>query len=536
MMEYRIPRNYSAPVLMAVAFVFVAVFVLVAYFRIGDGPLSGDSLPAQAVADVGLDSRVPAPAAAGEDAGVSGTLSTTPLRETLTPSTATWESLPATTRLALSKRSLADRILALPWIEDGVSAEEQATVDRLVVIELAFGAEGDPALVGKGWVVDGLDEGEWSTIDMLESLGLESGAGGRVFRLAFLDSLEETDQPSMDFLALLSGSDFGLRLLGVIVERAWAGDGFGPMELAVLKTLLSLEGKAEDEGIRIGGMAFLDWVEQGDLAAVQLLASVGTRDQPLLSRLVGKPWVQDGFDAEEARVVTSLGSLAGQDRVSALEISTMPFLDGVEHGDAEAAHFLADLSLRQPEVFRATRDKPWVRDGVDALEVEVLDFLGALADTNIGNALYLSAMPFLDTIEPADAESALALSGLGTRQPALFAAALARPWARDGIDAADALLVREIELMGDRAEVARRWVIAARNGGGNRGFAAGSLGRRFDGDGNGVIGYGEAAAAAEAHLRRELGGEEFAEIAALHLFADGVVQAPTAAELTAAGE
>ncbi|MDE2901184.1 MAG: hypothetical protein OXN15_09240, partial [Chloroflexota bacterium] len=475
------------------------------------------------------------PAAADAGDVVVLAVPTAPIQETLTASTASWESLPAATRLALSKRSLADRILALPWVEDGVSAEEQAAVDRLVAVELAFGWGGDPALVGKEWVVDGLDEGERSIIALLELLAVESDAGGRVFWLAFLDSLDETDKPILDFLTSLSRTDYGLRLLGVIIDRAWVSDGLDVTELAVLRTLQSLEGKAEDEGSLIGGMALLDSVEDGDLPAVRLLASVGTRDQPLLSRLLQKSWVQDGFDAEEARVVTSLGSLAGQDRVSALAIVTMPFLDKVGHGDAESAHFLADLSLRQPEIFGATQDRAWVRDGIDVLDVKALDFLDSLADSSIERALFVAALPFLETLEPADAETAFVLSGLGARHPALFGEALERTWVRDGIDEAEALLVREMELMQDRQEAARRWVVAARNGGGDRPFLRGSLGRRFDSDDNSVISYYEAAAAAEAHLRDELSGVDFEEIASLYLFADGLVSMPTFPELAAAG-
>ena len=534
MMEYKVPRNYSVHVLTALAFLFVAGFAAVAYFRFSDEPLTGDRLTSTAPAAVEVaQSSNGQPAAAAAGAAVAPANQTAPIQDTLIASTATWESLPASTRLALSKRSLADRILVLPWVEDGVSAEEQAEVDRLVAMELAFGWEGDPALVGKEWVVDGLDEGERSTIALLELLAVESDAGGRVYRLAFLDTLEETDKPSLDFLTSLSRTDYGLRLLGVIVDKGWVSDGLGATELAVLRTLHSLEGKAEDEALLIAGMALLDSMESDDLPAVQLLASVGTRDQPLLSRLVQKAWVQDGFDEEEARVVTSLGSLAGQDRVSALAIATMPFLDEVEHGDAESARFLADLSLRRPAVFRATQDRVWVRDGIDALDVKVLDFLDSLADTSIESALFVAALPFLETLEPADAETAFVLSGLGARHPALFEEALGRTWVRDGIDEAEALLVREMELMQDRQVATRRWIVADRNGGGDSPFLRGSLGRRFDSDENSVISYYEAAAAAEAHLRDELNGGDFEQIAALYLFADGLVGVPTASELAA---
>ena len=72
-------------------------------------------------------------------------------------------------------------------------------------------------------------------------------------------------------------------------------------------------------------------------ALAHLEVLYGEDEAPIL---LGKGWLEDGLDANEAMVLQSLEALAGIDEGSALLIIEMPFLDTVEPADIASVNTL----------------------------------------------------------------------------------------------------------------------------------------------------------------------------------------------------
>ena len=145
---------------------------------------------------------------------------------------------------------------------------------------------------------------------------------------------------------------------------------------------------------------------------MQELLYLATFYEATFGALVDKPWVADGFDESEATVVQNLRWAARQDEAASLRIVGMPFLETVEPADAAAMEVLADLTAYESGILSAVVTMPWVEGGLDESEREVVRNLGWIADKDEAVALLIVGMPFLKTVEPADAAAMRSLQRL----------------------------------------------------------------------------------------------------------------------------
>ena len=148
--------------------------------------------------------------------------------------------------------------------------------------------------------------------------------------------------------------------------------------------------------------------------------------------VMAKTWANDGLDEFEWRVVRGLGRIAAADETAALRVLGMPFLDTVEPRGAES---LEALSLREMSVrgLEAILSRPWIEDGLDESERKVIDLVGMIGTRDGAAADRILEMPFLETIEHADADALESLRHLAWEVPHLFRRALAHPTLQGGI-------------------------------------------------------------------------------------------------------
>ena len=132
-----------------------------------------------------------------------------------------------------------DALVALPWIQDGVSASEFYGVSALTsaanYIDRLFAAsETDrvfSALLGRPWIRDGLTEEEADTINAVSILG--------ILEMPFMDTFEILDYTAVRFLALLSFEWDG-RYLQQVLNHPSFSEGITDTDTVILSALLGI--------------------------------------------------------------------------------------------------------------------------------------------------------------------------------------------------------------------------------------------------------------------------------------------------------
>ena len=120
-----------------------------------------------------------------------------------------------------------DALVALSWIQDGVSASESYAVAILALAafktDIVFSA-----LLGKPWIRDGLTEKEADTIEIVSNLG--------ILEMPFMDTFEIQDYSAVRFLELLNGQWDGRYLQQVLNHPSFSG-GITDMDTVILMAL-----------------------------------------------------------------------------------------------------------------------------------------------------------------------------------------------------------------------------------------------------------------------------------------------------------
>ena len=120
-----------------------------------------------------------------------------------------------------------DALVALSWIQDGVSASESYAVSALASAafktDIVFSA-----LLGKPWIRDGLTEEEAETIEIASNLG--------ILEMPFMDVFEIQDYTAARFLGILSVKWDGRYLQQVLNHPSFSG-GITDMDTVILTAL-----------------------------------------------------------------------------------------------------------------------------------------------------------------------------------------------------------------------------------------------------------------------------------------------------------
>ena len=244
----------------------------------------------------------------------------------------------------------------------------------------------------------------------------------------------------------------------VVVSKAWVADGMDETERAVLEGLRRIAEADQVAASRVAAMPFLETVgpvDASDLGALSDLAE----GAPLVFHVVAsKAWVADGMNETERSVLEGLGRIAEADQLAARRVAAMPFLETIELVDAGDIGALSDLAEGAPLVVEVVASKAWVADGLDQPERSVLEGLGRIAEADQDAAGRVAAMPFLETIEPADIGNLGTLSGL-THSPSFFRRVVRGAWVADGLDETETYMITHFarSRFAHNAEAAAAW-------------------------------------------------------------------------------
>ena len=307
----------------------------------------------------------------------------------------------------------ASTIKSLPWVADGIDDAELEDVQLLAYLA-AIHPSVFNALLTKSWIADSPDETEQELMAAVKSIADEDASAAlHVLTLPFLETLEPDDVPAVDSLAFLATAREGnnFRVFNALIGKPWVSDGLEEAELKVLDDIRSIADSDESAALQTLALPFLDTIEPDDgLTVDSLLRLVVYRqsDSPdIFNALIEKPWVSDGLDETERVIVGNIRWIADHDESAGLQLLASPFLDAIDPDDSVTMETL--LTFRQDygqqlsiDPISALIKKSWVADGLDDVEIQLVDNIRWIADNSKSAALRVIALPFLDTFEPGD--------------------------------------------------------------------------------------------------------------------------------------
>ena len=341
------------------------------------------------------------------------------------------------------RRWLFRAVVGEPWVEDGLDESEIVFVQRLELLANS-GEALAPAVMAKPWIEDGLDEAEARVLELLAWIA----RGGedialRIVAAPFLRTIEPVDSAAIETLRALGVSSQDT--LRAVVEKPWIEDGLDDPETAFVQKLGRLAGRDEATASRIA-----ERLGAVDTNAVDVLADLAARHRETFDAAVEKPWIEDGLDEAETAFVQHLERLARSDAASALRVIALPFPEALGAGDVEAVGVLRWFSRHPSELLRTVLDRPWVQDGLDEAETDLLKHLEWTARGGEDVALWLVGL--VPTVESDDGDAIGALWALGAYSQVTLRAVLERPWVGDGIDEAETVVIRNLGWLADRNE------------------------------------------------------------------------------------
>lgn len=322
----------------------------------------------------------------------------------------------------------AATVIGFPWVQDGVSEVEFKAIDRIN----HFGAGKVMAsVVGLGWVRDGVNELEVKAVEDLSDINYyDSTVGASVVALDWVQDgileVEANTLPALDYMNYIDST-----LAASVVALPWVQDSIEAIELEVIDLLNN-----EAWGQVVHSVVQLPWIQDGvnelERDAIRSWYWITTNDATLTSFVVALPWVQDGLDELEEDAIDNLYWVTDDDVTLAQTVVTLPWvLDGITALENGVLNELTRFYPDSPEVGRSVVALNWVRDGIDAVEADAIDWLNAFPEAD--TALQIVAMPFLESLEPPDANAVESLARMSLDHEDEFQRVITHPTLRDGI-------------------------------------------------------------------------------------------------------
>ena len=175
------------------------------------------------------------------------------------------------------------------------------------------------------------------------------------------------------------------------------------------------------------------WLEQNDPA--------------LASDIKSLPWVSDGIDNAESKVLQELLYLAVLSRPAVSNIIQMAWVqDGVDKQEAEAINWVD--SSGDADVALSVTELAWVRDGIEELEVKTIEELSYIAQDPSAVGASVMALPWVqDGIETIEFEALQQMRYINLDDSEVAATVIALPWVLDGVGRQEIRAIKEISYL-----------------------------------------------------------------------------------------
>ena len=341
-----------------------------------------------------------------------------------------WRNVAGTDSLERTKPELAEMIIALPWVSDGISTSEREVVRRLVSAAMLD----EPvflAVIDRPWVADGLNRTEQGILQNLTGFRNEAVAS-LIPGMPFMETIESEDSSTVSRLLTLDSQDPGL--LSAIVELTWVRDGINGSEPGAIRWLRNFS----DANVALSVIA-LGWVQDGiedaEIAAVEELSYIDYDDSEVTASIVALPWVQDGVTDIEFDAIDWINKFGGGEAAAALV--TLPWIqDGIQEPEIKTIQELSYINYDDSKLAASVIALPWVQDGIEDLEFEAIDWLN---NFDGGEAvLRVVALGWVqDDVQELEVRTIQELSYINYDDPAVAASVASLSWVQDGIEDAE---------------------------------------------------------------------------------------------------
>ena len=200
----------------------------------------------------------------------------------------------------IAEYDLAESIVALPWLADGVSDTEVDTILSLREIARRSTAELAESVIALPWLADEVSDSERSAISLLFNIAAKSATTAKsVIALPWLaDGVSDAEAGYLGNLYRITRSS--VAVAESVLALPWLADGVSDTKRSAVAYLSRMNA---DEAARVVDMPFLQTLEAADVAALRSLRSL-TADQ--LADMLSRPMLKDGITDDEAPIVSML--------------------------------------------------------------------------------------------------------------------------------------------------------------------------------------------------------------------------------------
>ena len=170
-------------------------------------PTPTPARPVGAAGAVAVHPPTPTPTPPPFTTPAAATMAPTPTPTPVLSNVATFGDLTNAPYLEQEQPGAANSIKSLPWVADGLTADEAAGAAELVDLA-AFHPDAFIAIAGHQWVAAGAADTKTQLLEDLRAIGQQAPAAAlRVSRMSFLHTLEPADFPAMRALRRLAFAD-----------------------------------------------------------------------------------------------------------------------------------------------------------------------------------------------------------------------------------------------------------------------------------------------------------------------------------------
>ena len=205
-----------------------------------------------------------------------------------------WMYLADVQILERDQPELSVAILSLPWVMDGISEDEEDSV-QVLVLTASEAPDVLRAVIQSPWVRDGLGEGEHDVVNILLQIANEDRAVARwLVGLPFMERLTPESAKGAANLARLA--IFGREFAESVYGKWWIADGLDRREVAMTKDLVLIAEKDQDKALQMLHMPFLATIETSDILAMHSLARLTPeRFHTLMSHWIPNEGITDDW-------------------------------------------------------------------------------------------------------------------------------------------------------------------------------------------------------------------------------------------------
>ena len=170
----------------------------------------------------------------------------------------------------------------------------------------------------------------------------------------------------------------------------------------------------------------------------------------VFSSLMKKPWVQDSITQAETDAIFGFRWLARYANEQVDGLLAMPWAqDDITEPEGRAVRYFYYMGRYARPLANELHGKSWVHDDITADEATVIQNLywtarpqdEALADEVLAASISILGMPFLESVDPPDAQAVRSLQRLEYKGSARFLEIVSHPQIADGITDEDAKIV-----------------------------------------------------------------------------------------------